>query len=519
MSLDSQAAALMTLANDALTKASSTADRIVRVDANFSTNFTHTVTDATPALAPSTDIASLVGTPSAFTHTASLPSVTAPSDPQALLAGLSSFEHAVSAPAATKPTDTGLLLGADLRFNHTVITPAVDKPGAPVVDLEGAANSATLAWMDGEAEKWFTRFFPELAAANTNKDKPEQWLWGVINGTEPFGMAPQAFTAVWNQARDREYRARNSATEQIRQEFSARGFTLPPGAMVGAIARSEEAAADAIAGVNLAQMIRESEIKVDLLKFAEEQALRLKSGVMQSLADFYRQWLSVPDKNHEKGRLQVAAYDSLQRALGDYYQIELRFEELRMKAAELRATGGIEESKLRVSAYSTMNEALARFHAGEISLEELKVRTEQLRSTGALEESKLKVSTYSALQNAMSDYYRIQREYEALKADLAKVGVDAGTEIGRLKVAAYSAMQGALTAYLNGKISIEELKLNAKKLAVDGEIAAQRNNAAVMEGTASSWNSAYGHAANAFAEIAGQAAAAASTLNANITSA
>ncbi|SFP39571.1 hypothetical protein SAMN05216229_102124 [Geopseudomonas sagittaria] len=518
MSLDAQASALMTLANSALSQASDVASRIVRVDANFSTNFSHTITDSTPALAPSTDLASLVGTPVEFNYTATLPAVSAPSDPSALLVPGAAFDHAVSAPSLATPGDTSLLLGTDLRFNHTVSTPAVAKPGAPVVDLEGEVAESTLAWLDGQAEVWFTRFFPELAAANANKDKPEQWLWGVISGTDPFGIAPAAFTAIWNQARDREYRARNSASDQIRQEFSARGFTLPPGAMVGAIARSEEAAADAIAGVNLAQMIRESEIKVDLLKFAEEQALRLKAGVMQSLADFYRQWISLPDKSYEKGRLQVAAYDSLQRALGDYYQVETRFEELRMKAAELRATGGIEESKLRVSAYSTMNEALTRYQSGEISLEELKLRAEQLRSTGALEESKLKVSTYGALQNAMSDYYRIQREYEALRADLAKVGVDAGAEVGRLKVAAYSALQGALTAYLNGKISIEELKLSAKKLAVDGEIAAQRNNATVTEGTASSWNAAYGHAANAFAEIAGQAASAASTLNAQITS-
>lgn len=516
MSLDSQAAALMTLANSAMAEAGSLANRIVRTDPNFNVSFSHAVGDIPWTAPAATD--SLVSNVGTFSYTPTLPLIAAPSDPAALIAGITGFSHAVAVPAISAPGDTAPLLGTDLRFNHTVKALVVDKPTALTGIADGEAANSIIGWLDGEAEKWFATFFPELAAASTNKDKPEQWLWGVISGTDPFGMAPAAFTAVWNQARDREYRARNSAVDQIRQEFSARGFTLPPGAMTGAIARAEEAAADAIAGVNLAQMIRESEIKVDLLKFAEEQALRLKAGVMQSLADFYRNWIGVQDKDHEKGRLQVAAYDSLQRALGDYYQVELRLEELRMKAAELRATGGIEESKLRVSAYAAMNDALNAFRAGEISVEDLRIKAESLRSSGALDQGKLKVSTYGALQDAMRDYHNIMREYESLKGEMARLGVNTNIEGGRLKVAAYSAMHSALTAYNQGKISIEELKLNAKKIEADVELDTLRSESAVRAQTYSSWNQGYGQAAKAFADIAGQVAAAAGTLNANITS-
>lgn len=514
--IDSQVTALMSLANDALSRAQTVADRIVRTDPNFTASFTHSITDPL-GLAP-VDTGSLVSGIDSFTFAPTLPTVSAPADPAALLGPDLRFAHTVQATAVSKPGDTTPLLGTNLRFNHSVNLPLMDKPQPLTGIADGEVADNLLSWVGDEAERWFTRFFPELAAANTNKDKPEQWLWGVISGSDPFGMAPAAFTAVWNQARDREYRARNSAVDQIRQEFSARGFKLPPGAMVGAIARTEEAAADAIAGVNLAQMIRESEIKVDLLKFAEEQALRLKSGVMASLADFYRQWLTVQDKDYEKGRLQLAAYETLQRSLNEYYQIEMRFEELRMKAAELRATGGIEESKLRVSAYSAMNDALNQFRGGEISLEDLRVKAESLRASGALDESKLKVSTYSALQGAMAEYYRIMREYQALKGDMARLGVDSGVEGARIKVAAYSAMHSALTAYNQGKITIEQLKLEAKKAAAEADYTNDRNTATVMAQTYGSWNSGYADAARAFADIAGQAAAAAGTINAQITS-
>lgn len=515
-SIDTQASALMDLASDALTRASDMANRIVRTDPNFSSSLSHTITDPL-GVAPA-DTASLVGAIGSFTFTPTLPTVSAPGDPQALLGSGLRFDHAVQASSLAMPGDPQALLGMDLRFDHTVTAPVITKPLALEGIAEGEANETLVAWLDDSAELWFNRFFPELSAASANKDKPEQWLWGVISGSEPFGVAPEVFTAVWNQARDREYRARNSAVDQIRMEFSARGFGMPPGAMIGAVARAEETAADAIAGVNIAQAIRDSEIKLDLLKFAEEQALRLKSGVMQSLADFYRQWISIPEKNYDKGRLQVEAYDSLNRALNDYYQIEMRFEEMRMKAAELRATGGIEESKLRVSTYSTMNDALSAFRSGEISLEDLRVRAENLRASGALDESKLKVSTYSALQNAMGDYYRIMREYEALKGDMSRLGIDSGVEGARLKVAAYSAMHSAMSAYNQGKINIEELKLTAKKAIAEVDANNDRNNAVVMAQTYSSWNNGYASAANAFADIGGQAVAAAGTINAQITS-
>lgn len=515
-SLESQAAALMALAQDAMAEAGSMASRIVRTDPNFSVSFSHSI--SVPAVDKPASTDGLVSGLAAFNYTPTLPAVTAPSDPSTLLGTDLRFSHDVAVSLIGKPTDTSTLLGTDLRFNHQVSKPTVDKPAALANLLPGTGHQQLLGWLDGEAEQWFARFFPELSAASAHKDKAEQWLFGIITGSEPFGVDPAVFDAVWNQARDREYRARNSAVDQIRQEFSARGFSLPPGAMTGAIARAEEAAADAIAGVNLAQMIRESEIKLDLLKFAEDQALRLKAGVMQALADFYRQWAALPSDELERARLKIGAYDSLNRALGDFYQVESRYEELRMKAAELRATGGIEESKLRVSAYSAMNDALMAFRSGEISVEDLRIRAENLRASGALEESKLRVSTYTALQNALGEYRRIVRDYEALKGEMAKLGVDSGIEGSRMKVAAYSAMHGALAAYNAGQISIEELKLQAKKIAADVELDELKSEATVRAATYGSWNQGYANASRAFADIASQAASAAGTLNAQITS-
>lgn len=209
-------------------------------------------------------------------------------------------------------------------------------------------SAARLKYLDNESDKWLDKYFPELQACL--KSEPEKWLCGVITGQEPFGMSEDVFRAIWHQARDREYRARNSATAQIRREFSARGFSLPPGAMIGAITQAERQAADAIAAVNIAQAVRDSEIKLDLLKFAMEQAMTLKRGILASLADFYRTWVELPNKSLEASKMRVAAYASLNNALSDYYRVELGWEELRLKAANLTMGGKLDESRIRVSA-------------------------------------------------------------------------------------------------------------------------------------------------------------------------
>lgn len=209
-------------------------------------------------------------------------------------------------------------------------------------------SDARLKFLDQESEKWLDTYFPELQACL--KSEPERWLCGIITGQKPFGMSEQYFRTIWLQGRDRENRSRSSATAQLRAEYSRRGFGLPPGAMVYSINQSERQAADAIGAVNIAQAIKDADIKLDLLKFAEEQALTLKRGVLITLADFYRTWVELPNKALEASRLKVAAYQSLNSALSDFYRVELGWEELRLQAANMRMNGQLDAARIRVSA-------------------------------------------------------------------------------------------------------------------------------------------------------------------------
>lgn len=233
------------------------------------------------------------------------------------------------------------------NLNYTPERPNMSAP-VRMSDILGVGNGEpTIRFLNDESDKWVDKYFPELNACL--RSSPEEWLCGIITGQKPLGQSAAYFEAVWHEGRDREYRARNSAVRTLGVELSMRGFTLPTGAFVSAVSDAEARAADAIGEVNRTAMIKDADIKLDLLKFAEEQAIKLKLGVMQAMADFYRMWVEIPNREIEVARARTQAYASFQSSLAAYWNVQLGFEELRLQAANLRMNGKLDESRIRVS--------------------------------------------------------------------------------------------------------------------------------------------------------------------------
>lgn len=46
---------------------------------------------------------------------------------------------------------------------------------------------------------------------------------------------------------------------------------------------------------------------------------------MSALADFYRMWITVPDKDIERAKVKAQAQASLYSALSSYYNVEISF--------------------------------------------------------------------------------------------------------------------------------------------------------------------------------------------------
>lgn len=234
------------------------------------------------------------------------------------------------------------------RLNYSWRKPNLEPPPGFGEILPPDTSGSTIKFLDAEVDKLIAKYFPEINACL--KDTPERWLCGIITGEKPLGLSQEAFELAWHQGRDRAYRSANSEVQQIAQRYSAAGFTLPPGAMVSAINQAEERASDAIAEVNRVQTIRDIELKWEMLKFAEEQAIMYKLGIMRLIADYYRQFLEIPNRDMEMFRVKAQAYAAMQSALASYYQVELGFEQLRLRAEESRAGITVDTDRNKISA-------------------------------------------------------------------------------------------------------------------------------------------------------------------------
>lgn len=242
------------------------------------------------------------------------------------------------------------------QFSFEVNKPPLQPPPS-FSDLfpSGGSEDATLAWLNEQAEAWLQQYFPNITACL--KTLPDDWLCDVISGVKPLGYSQTYFELAWHSARDRAERTRASEVQTMKQEFSALGFSLPPGALVSATDQAQQRASDVVLEVNREQAMKDVEIKHQMLMFAEEQALRYKTNIMQLMANFYQQWSTLPDKDIERAKIRAQAMAAFYGALSSYYNVELGFEELRLRAETADAGVDIDVDRNKITMFGADNTA------------------------------------------------------------------------------------------------------------------------------------------------------------------
>lgn len=248
------------------------------------------------------------------------------------------------------------------RMSYEVGDISVGKPPA-FSDLfaGGDPSSAIIGQLNSQVDQWLGKYFPRING--DFKDVPEEWLIGVISGVKPFGVDKTVFDLVWHQARDRAYRGVRSEQRTLEAAFSGRGFSLPPGALVDALAQVEQRGTDAVLDVSRDQAIKDADIKVDILKHATSLAAQMKMGILNTSADFFRSYYSVHGLGNETARIRAQAYSTYYGALSNYHNVELGLEQLRLRAAESKSEVSLGIDRNRVAAHSDSSAANANANA------------------------------------------------------------------------------------------------------------------------------------------------------------
>lgn len=242
----------------------------------------------------------------------------------------------------------------ETSFNFQAPSLKLDAPPnfSDLLNSDNAAG-ANIDDLNGRVQDWLDKYFPNISTSLAAV--PEDWLVGVIGGTKPYGQDSTAFDLVWQRMRDRAYRTASSQQRTLEASFSARGFSVPPGALVDAIMRAEQVATEAALDANREQAVKEAEIKVEILKFAVQISANMKIGVMQSAADYFKSYTALYNLDNEGARIKAQAYSSFYAALASYYNVEVSLEELKLKAAEGKASTDSAIDRNRLQAYSVLN--------------------------------------------------------------------------------------------------------------------------------------------------------------------
>ena len=269
--------------------------------------------------------------------------------------------HADSAMRTARETTSRIQNGSVVPLQSIALDYEAKAPNLPeppkFSDLFSGADStaAEVQRLDGEVDKLIDQFFPEISGAL--REAPEQWAAKIITGSDPFGDGKAVLDLLWHEARDRAYRAASTEQQTINATYSERGFTMPPGVMLRAGIEAEQRASQAIADINRAQTGRMMELKADLMKFAEEQAVRMKLGIMDALRSFYVSWVALPDKDIERERIRAQAQAALYGSLSSYYNVQVAFEQLRLRAAESDVQAALGVDRNKIAAFSSNQSA------------------------------------------------------------------------------------------------------------------------------------------------------------------
>lgn len=230
-------------------------------------------------------------------------------------------------------------------------------------DLFGGTDNAAsnIASVNGEVEQWLSTYFPSISSGF--KNVPEDYLVGVISGVTPFGMASTIFEMVWQQSRDRAGRTVRAERAALNSAFSARGFSLPPGALIDQLAQSERRATDAVLDVNREQAIKDADIKNQILQQAVQLSTQLKLGILNTAADLFRAYTSLYQLDSQSAQIKASAYQSFYNALSSYYSVEVNMEQLKLRAAETKAGIDGEIDSHRIQNYAADSTGSAHSNA------------------------------------------------------------------------------------------------------------------------------------------------------------
>lgn len=288
------------------------------------------------------------------------------------------------------------------------------------------------------------------------------------------GLGEDIEDAIWARAQDRQQEVNEQKYTEATDYWSARGFALPPGALVGALAQVAQEIARADAQLNY-------EISIEQAKLADQNTRwAVDSGILfeKHLMDHHDGWAAMSleaakvaqQMAIELYRMRVVQYEATLAGInakiavfeGQIKANAAILEQYRIKADIIKTNAELQELYVRIwDTYQKANAVRADIYRTEVESARILSAIEAQK----LETHKLRIEAYTATVNANTARYgayaaeiegetaKIQIYAEQVKAYLAEV------EIAKIR-------KDQMIANSQAEIGVNQAKLEAYKVAL-----------------------------------------------------
>lgn len=213
-----------------------------------------------------------------------------------------------------------------MAYALAAVEPAVPDVENSTLTYESQRDKL-IAMLTDELANYFITYYP---LASDAFDEAINWMVNAITvgGT---GLNPAVEAQIWQRGRDRILIDGQRAEAQTMDEFSARGFSLPPGALSARIDTARHEGMKAIGEFSRDVAIKQAEIEVENLRFAVDQAVKARMSAMAAASDYIRALMSGPETAARVASINSDAKARMMGATADLYRARLARDELAMK--------------------------------------------------------------------------------------------------------------------------------------------------------------------------------------------
>jgi hypothetical protein len=196
-------------------------------------------------------------------------------------------------------------------------------------------------------QTFIATYFPNVSAClQANADN---WICNmIVNGGN--GIPQSVSDQIWQRARENVLKEVAATRDMAYNEWAARGFSLPVGALQARLMQIDQQRIDKTAELARETAIKNIEIQIENIRFAVKAAIEVRIAAARAAIDYVRQYLQAYENATERAKAMVYARWQFYGVINDYYRAVAAIESLDVEVKKGNVLNTYHDNELFVKA-------------------------------------------------------------------------------------------------------------------------------------------------------------------------